>query len=205
MASTDNSDACIAQQHQNDASSKVELIINHQFAGVELVSPVYAGDIITCYLSPNQNVEVGFTVQAGFNINYDQGKSIGALMYKLQRNNIDQSNEETISSEGETACTHLIMIWKIYESGETFVDSILIEYDKSCVWDQDSLSKLAEHYNLFDEQDPIENTWLMRDNTVLMTSLNLTREEAHYKLEMTLSEGSINEDTWRPQYVGMNR
>jgi hypothetical protein len=44
----------------------------------------------------------------------------------------------------------------------------------------------------------------MHDNTVLMTSLNVTREEC-YKLEMTISEGSIKDDTQRPHYIDMDK
>jgi hypothetical protein len=204
MTSTRASDADIIQPRQNDALSKVELIIHHQFPGIEFVSPVYAGDIITCYFSPDQNVEVGSTRQAGFNIGYDQGKSTGALMYKLQRKNIDKSNKETISNEEEAICIQLVAIWKVYESGKTCVDSVLIEHDKDSILDRDRLSKLAEYYDLFDVQDLIENTWLMRDNTVLVTSVIVTREEAYYKLKITISEGTINKYTWRPLYIDLD-
>jgi hypothetical protein len=47
--------------------------------------------------------------------------------------------------------------------------------------------KLAECYELFDMQHgSIEETWLMHDNTVLMTSLNVTHEAERYKLEMII-------------------
>jgi hypothetical protein len=206
MTSTDSSDTITVQPHQNNAPSKVELTIHHQFSGIELVSPVYAGDIITCNLPPDQNVEVDSTIQTGFDIDYDQGKSIGVLMYKLQKHNIDKSNENTISDEEGTTCTHLVMIWRIYESGEAYVNSMLIEHDKSCVWDGDKLSKLAERYNRFNmRQNLVKYTWLMRDNAVLMTNVGVTCEEADYKIEMTLSEESINENTWRPLYIDVNR
>jgi hypothetical protein len=67
------------------------------------------------------------------------------------------------------------------------------------------LEDLAEYYKLFNMQyDLIEDTWLMRDNTVLMTSLNITREPEWYKLKMTISRTSIKYDTQRLRYIGLN-
>jgi hypothetical protein len=73
-----------------DTTSKVELIIHPQFPGIELVSPVYYSDGAICYPSPDQKVDAGFTTQTSFNIDPDGDESIGALMCKLQRMNIDQ-------------------------------------------------------------------------------------------------------------------
>jgi hypothetical protein len=65
---------------------------------------------------------------------------------------------------------------------------------------------LAKHYELFDIQDgPFEDTWLMDDNRVLMTRLNATRKKECYKLEMTISETNIKDDTERPAYLNSIR
>jgi hypothetical protein len=162
-----------------------------------LVSPKYVCDGATCYLSPDQRVAVGSTTQASFNINPDKNESIGILMYEL---NTDQSNKEVIANE--EVCIQLVMIWKVHESGRFYVYSFLIEHDKSRVWDKDELMKLVRRYESFIIQHgPIEDTWLMLDNTVLMIRANVTFEEEYYKLEMTISEGSINKDTRRPWYI----
>jgi hypothetical protein len=130
-------------------------------------------------------------------------------MYKLQRKNIDQSNGEVISSEttaAAAACTQLIIIWKVKRYSEVRVHLSLIEHDEGHVWDRARLMKLAFGFELVNVQHgPIEETYLMRDSTVLMTSLNLTREEGCYKLEMTISEGDIKDDTRRPLYIDVDR
>jgi hypothetical protein len=94
------------------------------------------------------------------------------------------------------------MIWKVHKSGIFYVYSSLMEHDKNCVWDKDKLMKLTWHYKLFYIQhSPIEDTWLMHNNTVLMIRVNVTFEEEYYKLEMTISEGSMNKDTRRIWYI----
>jgi hypothetical protein len=205
MTSTDNSDDDgVIQSYQNDALTKVELIIYHQFPGVELISPVYVGSGVKYYLPPDQRVMAGSTARIGFNIYSIWIMSMGVMIYKLQRKNTDEFNEVTISNEEEETCIQLVMIWKVNISKEFCVALFLIEHDKDYDWDK--LLKLARHYQLTNiQRGPIEYTWLMHDNTVLMTSLNITREEEHYKLEMTLSEESINRDTWRPWCLYLNR
>jgi hypothetical protein len=200
MASTDSSDIESIQSCQNDPPSKVELTIHHQFPGTELVSPVYASKGATCYLSPDQSVDIGSTAQVGFNINLSQSESIGALMYKLQRKNTNEFDGD------EAACIQFVIIWKVDDSKEFCVASFLIEHDKGCAWDRDGLMKLAEHYSAFNIQHgPVEETWLMHDNTVLMTSLSVTHEEECCELEMTISETSIKDDTQRLLYIDMDR
>jgi hypothetical protein len=82
----------------------------------------------------------------------------------------------------------------------------LIEYDKGSVWDKDSLMRIAKQHKPFNIQHvPIEDTWLMPGNRVLMTRVNVIREGKFHKLEMTISETSIKDDTQRPWYIGMDR
>jgi hypothetical protein len=191
--------------HMNDGL-KMTLIIHHQFPGIKLVSPVYFSLFATCYPSPDQNVDVGSTMQIDFNIDLTQYGSSGILMYKLQRKNIDQFNMNIISNEHEATCIQLVMIWRVDSSKKFYVNSCLIEHDEDCIWDKVRLMKLAFGHELVDIQhNSVEDTWLMRDHTVLMTSLNATFEKECYKLEMTISKTSINDETQRPQYFDVDR
>jgi hypothetical protein len=193
------------QPRQNDTPSKVKLIIHHQFPGIELISSLCYSDGAVCHSSPDQRVDVGSTTQTGFNIDTVQNKSIGVLMYNLHKKNTVQSNEKAISSE-ETTCIQLVVIWEVNRSKEFYVVSHLIEHDKSLVWNRDRLMKLAERYNAHHIQhDSIEDTWIIHDYTVLMTRVNVVCEEECYKLEMTISEASIRDDTQIPRYTGMDK
>jgi hypothetical protein len=205
MTSTHTSDTGTIQQHQNDAPSKVKLMIHHRFPGVELVSPVYACDGVTCHLTPDQRVDIGSTTQAGFNIDPAQETSICILIYKLERKNIDQSNKEVVSSE-EATCIQLVIIWEMNSFKEFCVNSFLIEHIKSRVWDRDGLIKLAKRHKIFSIQhSTIEGTWLMYNSTALMMSLNVIHEEEGYKLEMIISKGGINKHIQRPEYIDLIR
>jgi hypothetical protein len=203
MTSKHISDDDIIQSFQKDAPSELKLTIHHQLPGIELVSPVYAGDGITCSLSPDQKVNFGSTTQAGFNIDPDQ-VSTGILMYRLQRESTDKSDEEAIYSKEKATCVQLVIIWKANSPKGFCINSFLIDHDKGRVWDKDKLMNLVKHCKLFNiRHGPIEDTCLMHDHTVLMTNLNIIHEEERYKLEITISEGSINEGTWRPLYIGL--
>jgi hypothetical protein len=192
MSSTRNT-AVILKQLVG-APSKVKLMISNQFPGIELVSPVYNSDG-ACYLSPDRRVDIGSTMQADFGIDITQSESVGILAYKL-RKNTDQPDETTY--------IHLVVIWEVNSSSGFYVYSDLIESDKSYVWDRDDLMSLASEFELVNMQHaPIEETYLMHDNTVLMTRVNVTHEEECYKLEMTISETSIKDDTMRIQYIDM--
>jgi hypothetical protein len=195
MTSTRDTGAILKQSAK--APSKVNLMIHHQFPGIELVSPICAGKGATCYLSPDQSVVVDSTTQAGFKFNPNRDESIGILTYELK--NVKQLNEEVIS---DGVYIQLVMIWKVHKSGRFYAYSFLIEHDKSRVWKRGELMKLAQHYESFIIQHgPIEDTWLMHNNTVLMIRANVTFEEEYYKLEMTISEGSINKYTRRIWYI----
>jgi hypothetical protein len=205
MTSAYTNDANTIQSRQNNAPSEIKLVIHRQCTGIKLVSPMYASDGLICYLSPDHRVDAGSIAQIRFNVDLTQSESVGILMYKLQRKNTEQSNEDTTSSE-EVTCTPLIMIWNINSFNDFYVYSRVIEQDKGYVWDRDKLMKLAERYSLFGVQHgPIKDTWLTSDNTALTTSLDAIHEEECYKLEMTISEASISDNTQKPWYIDLDR
>jgi hypothetical protein len=207
MSSTNNSNTDAIQSSQNDVPSKVVLAIHNRFPGIELVSLVYASKGTECYLLPDQKVDVDSTMKAGFNINPDQNAPAGVLVYKLQRKNINQSDNNIIYSENEEICTHIYIFWRIFNFKELQVVTQLMDHDENHVWDRDKLMCLAEQCSQYaaTEHGFIEKAWLMHDNTVLMIKIDVIREEECYKSEMIISEGSIKHATWRPYYIDMDR
>jgi hypothetical protein len=202
---TSERDADTNQQHENKIPSKVKLMVCHQFPGIEMVSPTHASHGATCRLPLDQKVDAGSTIQADFNIHLDYKRSIGVLMYELRRKKADQSNVDGISNE-ETKCIQFVIIWSINSSKGFSAASCLIERDKGYVWRRNKLKGLVKYCRLYDiQEDPIEETWLIHDNVALMTSLNITCEEECYKLDMTISETNVKDDTQRPWYIGANR
>jgi hypothetical protein len=194
------SEAASIHSLQNDPPSKVKLMIHHRFPGIELVSPMYAGEGVICYLSPDQSVNTGSTMQAYFNVDLEQDESISILMCKLERTNTDELHEN------EATCMQFAIFWKIDKFKRFLVSTYLMEHDRSRVWDRDMLMGLAEGEKLFDiKHYLVEETWLIYDNRVLKTSLNITREEECCKLEIIVSETSIKDDTQRLWYFDMDR
>jgi hypothetical protein len=176
--------------------SDIKLIFHHQLPDIELVSPVYAGDIATCYQSPDQSVDCGATTQAGFKIKFSPEWSFGTLMYRLKK----KSDQEASTYQ------QFVIVWEIDRFEIIYAVSYLIEHDKDVVWDENKLTKLSERCQLhYIKHSPIEETWLMRDHTVLMTKVNVISEKASYQLDITLAETSINDDTQRPWYIHIDR
>jgi hypothetical protein len=199
MTSTHGDDS--NQQYGNHTPSKMNLEIYHQCPGIELVSPVYACNSAKCRTSPDQIVCFGSMMQACFDIDSPQTWPTGILMYEL-KNTKPFNNDDAISSKDEATCTQLFIIWKVKNFEKFCVNLRVIEHDKGCVWDRINLMELTYWCNVFNVQHgPIEETWLMHDHTALMISTNAAREEGCYKLEITVSEGSIKDDTWRPRYI----
>jgi hypothetical protein len=96
------------------------------------------------------------------------------------------------------------LVWKVYKFAKFYVYSLLIEHDKSSVWDKDGMIKLASYCNGFKIRDFIEETRSIYDNRVLMTRVNIVCKEGYCKLEMTISETSINEYALKPWYFDVN-
>jgi hypothetical protein len=197
MASThDTSNVDPIQSHQDSAPSKMELTIHHQFPGFELVPGLYYGDSETS-LSPDQRIDVGSTMQTDFNINSIKEESISILMYNLQRKNNDESNE--------TRCTRLVMVWKVDKFKRSHLVLRLIESYKWIFWHKDMVMRVARDFSRSSvSYGSIEDTWLMHDNAVLMTSANITREARCYKIEITISEGSMKDNTQRLLYIDLD-
>jgi hypothetical protein len=207
LSESDTGSTCSSQSEadsiysvQNDPPSEVKLMIHNQFPGIELVSPIYAGEGVTCYLSPDQSVNTGSTMQAYFSVDPEQDESINALMCRLKRSDIAELDEH------EKTCIQLVIFWKVDKFKRFLVATHLIEHDESRIWDRDILMELAKEEKLFDiKHYSVEETYLIHDNMTLKTDLNITREEECCKLDMIISETSVKDDTQRLMYFGMDR
>jgi hypothetical protein len=125
------------------------------------------------------------------------------LTYKLERKNTEQFNKDDLSNEDKKTCVQLVITWGFNGSNEFLVFSSMFEYYKN-FWDEYRLLELVKwyRYKLYDIQHcPIEETYLMHDNTVLMIRVNVTYEEEYYKLDITISETSLKDDTQRLWYI----
>jgi hypothetical protein len=125
----------------------------------------------------------------------------GVLMCKLWRKDVESDNQP------ELLYTLLLMAWKSEGYKKFYMFVQLLECDKAFRWDE---IKPKEYYRRYAGQlspytSPIKETWLLPDSTVLMTELELNFTLVNRRLNITISEGTWNECTKRPEWINMKR
>jgi hypothetical protein len=146
-------------------------------------------------------VHAGGTMRFGFIVRWgDEG--YGILIYKLQRK---KSHEHAEISEDTSDAAHILLVWKIFESKELYVDVLLVECDKRFDWDEDNLWKLYDRN--FDQDrlfsDTTTKTWLLDNNIALMTTFEIMNEDR--MLNITISEVERDNNTRIPIHIDLKR
>jgi hypothetical protein len=101
----------------------------------------------------------------------------------------------------------LFVAWKSegYKKFRVFVH--LVEYEKWHGWGKNELEEYFQRYasQFCIYTGPIRNTWLMPDDTVLMTESELDFTQRDGVLNITISEGTKGEHAKRPEWVDLKR
>jgi hypothetical protein len=120
-----------------------------------------------------------------------------ALICKLQR------KYREVNDQSELTCIRLLVVWKSEGYKKFRVLLQLIEYTKTFCWDEIQLREYCQRYasQLSAYTDPIKDTWLISDGTVLMTRLHLDFTQRDGALNITISEGAKDEYTKRPEWI----
>jgi hypothetical protein len=121
----------------------------------------------------------------------------GFLTYELEKK---YTKPDDLS---ESNACRLYIGWKSENYKELHVFVQLIEYDKTFSWDK---IKLKDYYQRCTNQlstytDPIRDTWLIFDGTVLMTELELDFTQRDGVLNITISEGVEDEYTRKSVWI----
>jgi hypothetical protein len=180
----------------------MKLNIYSQCFNVDLTSPTYiTSNKSKSHRPPVHEVRVGNAMRSGFIIKSCDA-SDGALIYRLQRKHMCESTE--ICKHTSNAA-HLLVIWRISESGELYADILLAEHDKGFGWNKDDLEGL--YYENFDRfrlcSDSATETWLLDDNTTLMTMFEIMNEGR--LLNVNISEIERDDAAKRPAYIDSER
>jgi hypothetical protein len=125
----------------------------------------------------------------------------GALICKLQK--VDVKSD----AQFESIYTLLLIVWK-YEGHKKFrVFVRLMECDKAFHWDKVTLEEYYQKYasQLRTYTGSIKDTWLLHDNTVLMTRLELDFTQGNGGLGIIISEGVKDEHTRKPEWIDPKR
>jgi hypothetical protein len=116
----------------------------------------------------------------------------GVLTYKLQRKHMKSDDQS------ESLHVRLFIAWKFEGYKKLRVFAHLTEYEKKLTgrdsWREWDITKLEEYHQRYINQfsiytEPIKDTWLINDGTVLMTRLELGFTRRDSVLNITVSEG----------------
>jgi hypothetical protein len=182
----------------------IPVLVHNQCSYFELVSPVCFGHNAIWIRSPDQKVDANTMTDASFGIEIFKTEFASALVYKLQRKKQFKSNDQTsvdnISTEDSSTNLQLLVIWNANEEYRYCVRALLIKHSNTITWYEDTLEKLhSMHLSLCRSDDVIEDTWLLDDVTALTTTSKW--EEESRTFEITLSEGTIKDDSREPLWV----
>jgi hypothetical protein len=179
-----------------DIELSVKLNIRNQCLNVDLVSLAYYTDYgLECYISPDYKVCAGDTMRSGFIIKWD--KAYGVLIYKIQRKQKHESNENTSST------AHLLVILKISNYNELYADVLLVEYDKGFIWNEKSLEDLY-YKNIYPSRlhsSSATEIWSLNDNVALMTTSEMMYEDRI--LNISISEVERYHITRTPVHIDL--
>jgi hypothetical protein len=160
-----------------------KLNIHNRCWNVGLVSPTYiTGDGLGCHIPPSRKVCIGDTMRSGFTIKSDDA-SYGALIYRLQRKNPDESID---IGEGVSSVAYLLVVWDISKFKNLYADVLLLEHDER--FDRDNL-RVLYHRSIDQFRQylvPVIETWSLDDNTALTTTFKIMNEGC--LLDITISE-----------------
>jgi hypothetical protein len=163
--------------------------IHNQCSDFELTSPVYFGHHAIWHIPPDQTLDANTITRVGFGIDTNKDTFSSALIYKLQRKNHPESDTSL----------QLLIIWGSNTNCNFSVRVLCIRHTNTITWDEGALKMLhAMYLTLLREDDLVQDTWLLDDTTVLMTTL---KWEVGLATEITLSESIYQDDTIAPLWV----
>jgi hypothetical protein len=155
---------------------------------------------------PAQKVDVNAMTEASFGREIFKVEFASALLYKLQKKkhlkSSDQFNADSEFTEDSSTSLQLLVIWRFNESYWPCVRALLIKHSNTITWNKDTLEKLhSMHSSLCGDDDVIEDTWLLDDATVLMTTSKWKVGQIN---EIIISEGVRKDGVIEPLWVSSN-
>jgi hypothetical protein len=186
----------------------LNITIHNQYPNLELESPVYCSTNAAYCASHNQQVDTGAIMETSFRRRPNSGLFEGALLYKLQRkhaNRTDNQPNTSITSIEDTATSiYLLITWCYYRPYKFY--AFLIECTNDFTWDEDKLWALYQKYisEFHQKHKPITMTWLIYDDAVMKTKLDITYEP-DFKLDIIISEGAEKYNTKGPMKIDPER
>jgi hypothetical protein len=150
-------------------------------------------------------VDANTMTRVSFGRDIVESKFASALIYKLQKKNVKsnvQSNENNAFAKGTSTSLQLLVIWECNKS-KFSVRALLIKHSNIITWDEDTLEKLYIMYCvLCRDESIIEDTWLLDDATLLMTTSKW--ETKSCISEIIISEGTREDGAMNPLWISLD-
>jgi hypothetical protein len=183
--------------------------IHNLYPDVELISPVYCGNGVTCHTPSSRQTDTGTIVEASFGIDFRQKDIKAALLYKLQRKHTaktgNHSNSSIASIEDTATSIYLLVVWNVTNERIDF-PVCLLECTDDFTWDEDKLWALCHQYNvhLYENYDYRVIMWLMHGDTVMKIRRDVIYG-SNCKLDIVISEGTGKYSMERPMKIDPKR
>jgi hypothetical protein len=169
-------------------------LVYNKCSDFELVSPVYFGRDVIWHIPPDQKVDTNTMTSASFGKHVLKHEFMVALIYRLQRKNIESNMDHT---KDTSTSIQLLVIWRFNNSYDFNVNTMLIKHNDTITWDEDKLRALySMHRDLSRTVYRTKDVWLLDEATVLMTTSKWGEER--YTTKITLSEGTRDDSFTRP-------
>jgi hypothetical protein len=177
------------------------IFVRNQCSNFELVSPIYFGHNAIWIEFPDQKVDANTVAVASFGRDIVKNEFSGALIYKLQRKNIESNYPSNMDNTKNTSTsTQLLIMWGSNDRSEISLHTLLIKHSNEITWDEDKLKKLySMHLDLLVSDKAVRDTWLIDNVTVLRTMLRW--EYGKNMTKIIISEETREDDSKEPLWV----
>jgi hypothetical protein len=164
------------------------VFVHNQCSDFELISPEYFGHDKIQHILPDQKVNINAITRAAFRKELVRHDFTTALLYKLRRRSYNPNNPSDADNIRDTSTSiQLLVIWRVDNNYKFYVNAMLIKHNNIITWDDNKLKKVySMHHTLQTYEHTIEDTWLLDDATVLMTTLKWGRTVR--AIEITIAE-----------------
>jgi hypothetical protein len=176
----------------------MEMTINNQCSNIKLTSPVCFIKNATYHTQFPQQVDSKSRINVNFITGIDEGTFGGALLYRLQRKDSNEPDEDTLVS------TQLLVLWRC-KLGSFYSFAAPIEHENTLIWNED---KLEEFYHIYDSQYDIVPLFdckicSLNDNAALKVKCRWSH--GGFKMNIIISEEEKQSLLKKPWWIDSDR
>jgi hypothetical protein len=179
--------------------SPISLNIHNLCQDIDLTSPAYFIHGGKWHKVLEQEMDVSVIISNRIEFDYGWDILEGALIYKIQK----QHAKSDAFVQDESKSIQLLVVWHVEHTQRPCVHALLVEHEEFN-WNEDKLRQLHQKcwHPLNAWIEPIGINWLLRDTTVLETTVKATN--GGYRWDIFISKGE-KDDVERPLWIDAKR